>query len=250
MRRWAIPDEILANAPQRPYVFNPMMFAAPEPGSAALTLSNQRALEALHPNPGSVTDVGCGGGRAVFAIADHATEIIGTDRQADMLKLFEATAIERGITATTYVGSWPEVAEMVPIADVVICHNVLYNVIDVESFVAALDSHARRRVVIEITPKHPQDRRRELWRHFWGLERPYEPTAATAAEAVTQAGYEPVVEKWKMPEGDWPDDRRILEARYWCRQLCLPPEREGEVATLMAKHPFPRERVTIWWDTR
>jgi len=249
MQDWAIPAEIVAAAPRRPYVFVPEMFAAPAPGSFELSLSNRRAAEALSA-PGTVLDVGCGGGAAAFAVAEHATEVFGTDRQADMLELFEQAARSRGIAAQTFAGSWPEVAQMVPAADVVVCHNVLYNVIDIAAFVEALDAHARRRVVIEITPKHPQDRRREMWRHFWNLERPHEPTAATAVEAITELGYEPNSEESELSHHLMASRRHDLQTVYWCRQLCLPPEREAEVAEMMANAPFPSERVTIWWDTK
>ena len=247
MAEWAIPAEILDGAPHRPFVFTPEIFAAPEPGTFALSLSNRRAAEALGGG-GSVLDVGSGGGAAAFAVAPPATEVIGTDRQADMLSLFSASAERRGITASVHTGSWPDIAHAVPVADVVVCHNVLYNVTDLPPFVAALHAHARRRVVIEITPKHPQDHRRPLWRHFWNLERPREPIAATAVEVIVEAGLDPVVEESLMPEDRFTSKRRELEPAQWCRNLCLPPEREAEVAALIADTPFPRERVTIWWD--
>ena len=247
MADWAIPAEILDTAPRLPFVFAPEIFAAPEPGTFALSLSNRRAAEAL-AHGGSVLDVGCGGGAAGFAVAPPATELIGTDRQTDMLELFATTAQKRGIAASVVAGSWPEVAGETPVADVVVCHNVLYNAIEIVPFVAALHAHSRRRVVIEITPKHPQDRRRQLWRHFWNLERPHEPTAATAVEAIVEAGLDPVVEESLLPEDRFVNRRTDLEATQWRRNLCLPAEREAEVAALIADVPFPRERVTIWWD--
>lgn len=247
MAEWAIPREILDTAPNRPFVFAPEIFAAPDPGTLELSLSNRRAAEALGDG-GSVLDVGCGGGAAAFAAAPPATEVIGTDRQPDMLELFATTARKRGITAQVHAGSWPEVAGAVPVADVVVCHNVIYNVTDIAPFVAALHAHARRRVVVELTPQHPQNHRRTLWRHFWNLERPYEPTAATAAEVITEAGLSPVVEESLQPEDRLAAKRSEFEPAMWCRNLCLPPERETEVAALIAHVPFPRERVTIWWD--
>ncbi len=248
MADWAIPQEILGSAPRQPFVFSPEIFAAPDPGTFKLSLSNRRAGEALR-NGGSVLDVGCGGGAAAFAVAPPATEVIGVDRQDDMLELFAVTAAERGIAAQVHAGSWPETADVVPVADVVVCHNVLYNIADIVSFVAALNTKARRRVVIEITPKHPQDRRRMLWHHFWGLDRPHEPTAATAVEAVTEAGFNPVVEESLLGDDPRAEKRQAFEAVQWCRNLCLPPEREPEVAELVAQNPFTRERVTLWWDT-
>jgi len=247
MADWAIPAEILGSAPRQPFVFTPEIFAAPEPDTFERSLSNRRAAEALG-NGGSVLDVGCGGGAAAFAVVPPATEVIGTDRQTNMLELFAATAQQRGVASSVVAGSWPEVAGDTGVADVVVCHNVLYNVTDVPAFVTALDAHARQRVVIEITPKHPQDRRRMLWRHFWNLERPHEPTAATAVEAIAEAGLDPVVEESLLPEDPRAAKRREFEGAQWCRNLCLPPEREPEVTALVADVPFPRERVTIWWD--
>ena len=246
MAEWAVPAELTDAAPHLPLVFTPEIFAAPEPGTFELTLSNRRAAEAL-ADGGSVLDVGCGGGAAAFAVAPPATEVIGTDRQADMLELFGETARRREIAADVVAGSWPEVAGKVPVADVVVCHNVLYNTDKIGPFVTALDSHARRRVVVEITPTHPQARRRMLWRHFWGLERPHGPTATHAVEAIVEAGLHPVVEESLLPEDRLDNRRTDLEAAQWRHNLCLPREREAEVAALLADVPFPRKRVTIWW---
>ncbi len=167
---WAVPAEILDAAPRRPHVFSPEMFTAPPPGGP-LSRSSSIAAEALDDG-GAVLDVGCGGGAAAFAVAPPATSLFGTDRQPDMLALFERTAAERGLPARTVLGSWPEIAEQVPTADVVVCHHVLYNAADIVSFATALHDHAARRVVLEITERHPQVTRAPLWRHFWNLDRP------------------------------------------------------------------------------
>ena len=245
---WAIPNAILNSAPRQPFVFMPEMFAAPAPhGASEPSLSDRRAMEALGIG-GSVLDVGCGGGVAAFALAPPAALLIGVDRQADMLDLFAATARQRGVAFETHGGSWPEAAAGVPVADVVVCHNVVYNIAELAPFVAALNVHARRRVVIEMTPEHPQNRRRSLWRHFWNLERPREPTSASAAEVVEEAGFDPVVEESHLPAGRLAPQRADLEAAWWCQQLCLPAGRVREVADMMAVAPSPRERITIWWD--
>lgn len=242
---WEVPRSILDAAPRQPFVFSPGMFAAPPPG-APRSRSTQVAAEAL-AGGGSVLDVGCGGGAAAFALVPPATEMIGTDRQPDMLALFARTAAARGVPAGTVEGPWPEVADAVPAADVVVCHNVLYNAPDLPAFAAALHTHARRRVVIELTERHPQASRAPLWRHFWGLDRPSGPDAELAAQVLREAGY-PLVREASAATPR--DDRTAgtVEAAFWCRQLCLPPEREGEVAELVRDLPFPAERVVLWWD--
>jgi precorrin-6B methylase 2 len=242
---WAVPQEILDAAPKRPYVFSPEMFAAPA-SVPARSRSTEVAAAALPPG-GTVLDVGCGGGAAAFALVPPAGRVVGADRQEDMLRLFEATARERGVPAQTVHGAWPEVAQHVPDADVVVCHNVLYNVPDPVVFATALQEHARHRVVVELTELHPQVYRAPMWQHFWGLARPAGPDASLAAEVLREAGL-PVVREDSAPTAR--DDRRAapVEAAFWCRQLCLPPEREPEVAQLLVGLPFPTTRVTLWWD--
>ncbi|MGH1489143.1 MAG: class I SAM-dependent methyltransferase, partial [Acidimicrobiales bacterium] len=83
---WAIPAEILEQAPKVPFVFPPEMFAAPPADHDSQSLSTRLAREALAAG-GSVLDIGCGGGAAAFAVAPPATHVIGTDRQEDMTKL-------------------------------------------------------------------------------------------------------------------------------------------------------------------
>lgn len=222
------------------------MFAAPAPDRQHQSRSSQVAADALSGG-GSVLDVGCGGGAATFAVAPPATQVIGVDRQEDMLQLFAATAAERGVPAQTVPGSWPDVASEMPVADVVVCHNVLYNVPDLVRFVRALHEHARRRVVIEITERHPQVARAPLWQHFWNLSRPTGPSAELAVEALREIGFAPVVERSSATARD-ADRAAPVEAAFWSRQLCLPTERESEVAALLPGLVFPPERVTLWWD--
>lgn len=244
LAEWAVPDEILASAPREPFVFVPAMFEAPPPDGRESPLATRRALEEL-PDGGTVLDVGCGGGAASFALAPPAGRLIGVDRQRDMLELFETTAAARGIAAETHLGAWPEIAAEVPIADVAVCHHVVYNAPDLPAFATAMSRHARQRVVIEMTHRHPQDVRRPLWRHFWGIERPDGPTSNVAAEALRESGFDVVVESGAglvRPESD-------VAARFWCRMLCLPPEREPEVAEQLDGLSFPRERAVLWWDT-
>ncbi|MGZ6793061.1 MAG: class I SAM-dependent methyltransferase, partial [Mycobacteriales bacterium] len=194
----------------------------------------------------SVLDVGCGGGVAAFAVTPPATSLVGTDRQADMLELFARTAHERGVPVRTVAGSWPEVAPEVPGADVVVCHHVLYNVPDLVPFVAALTAHAARRVVVEISDRHPQVARAPLWQRFWDLDRPAGPAAELAVQVLQDAGVPVRVERFTAPPrgAGHPE----VEAAFWCRQLCLPADREPEVAEALAGLPPFVDRVTLWWD--
>jgi len=154
---WAIPPEILDGAPVPPWDFPPALFARTARRALAdgsISASRRRASYAL-PDGGSVLDVGAGGGAASLPLAPPAGHVTAVDESREMLAVFAAVAERRGVPHRVVHGRWPEVASDVEAADVVVCHNVAYNIADLVPFVAALTSHARRRVVLELTATHP-----------------------------------------------------------------------------------------------
>ena len=100
-------------------------------------------------------DVGCGGGAASVPLAPPAATLVGVDEAAAMLAEFSASAGAAGASVRTYQGSRPDVAADVPVADVVVCAHVVYNVGGLVRFVTALTSHARHGVVLELNAEHP-----------------------------------------------------------------------------------------------
>src|SRR4051794_34785500 len=141
---WAIDPAILAAAPESPYGFPPGLFGSGR--GSAVTLDAVRA-----GLPGTVLDVGCGGGAA--SVPAGAAELLAVDESAAMLDRYRAAAGRTPVRA--WCGRWPDLADQVPAADVVVAANVVYNVPDVAAFVTALTTHARRRVVVELTDAHP-----------------------------------------------------------------------------------------------
>jgi SAM-dependent methyltransferase len=239
---WAIPPEIEAAAPESPWGFPVALFHAE--AQSPQTPSRDRALEAL-PAAGTVLDVGCGGGAAGLALAPPASLVVGVDESSELLDDFRASADDRGIAHHEVHGRWPDVAEDAPVADVVVCHHVLYNVADIEPFVAALSTHARRRVVVELTAEHPLVISRDLWRHFHGIERPEGPSASLAIEALRDLGVQPSSYAWQRPPRDVPREVYVQLNR---RRLCLPASADAEIDRVMGRTDWPRDVVTIWWD--
>src|SRR5438270_12567795 len=112
---WAIPEEIMAQAPESPWEFSPAFFRPPvEPTPD--TPSRVRAQEAL-PEGGSVLDVGCGGGAAGLALVPPAGRVTGFDQSQELLDLFAAGAAERGVDHEAVQGDWPAGASRVGPAD-------------------------------------------------------------------------------------------------------------------------------------
>ena len=245
---WAIPDEILSLATEPPWIHPVAMFTVE--GEVADSPSHRRAREAL-PAGGTVLDIGSGGGRASFALVPPAGEVIAVDHQQGMLDVYAQAAMERGIAHREFLGDWPDVADQVPEADVVVCHHVAYNVRDIVPFLQALDDHARRRVVLEIPMSHPMSNMNELWKKFWDLDRPTRPTGDDLLAIARAMGVDAQMEVWE--DETWgkrvemPEVERVRFARI---RLCLTEERDAEVAAalLANKDARPRSVATLWWD--
>ena len=245
LQNWAIPDEILKNAPENPWIHPPVLFQLPE--KIEQTFSHQIAREALLPK-GSVLDIGCGGGIATFANSDVTNLAIGVDHQKEMIEMFENNAKNRGIQVKTVEGFWPEVAEKVEATDVVVCHHVVFNVQEIENFVIELDKPAKKRVVVEMPYQHPLSNMNYAWKYFWNLERPKNPTADDFLNILESLGYKPNMKRWhgEMRSGIDQD----LAAKFLRIRLCLPENREEEVKEFMNNNQESKERdlATIWWD--
>lgn len=242
---WSIPKEILDQAVEKPWIHPPALFEIPE--TIQDSLSHQRAREAM-PAGGSVLDIGCGGGIGAFAITPPAAHIIGVDEQQAMLDLFSNNATKYGATVETVLGQWPAVADQTPVADVVTVHHVAFNVGDIVPFLAALNSHARKRVVLEVPIIHPMSNMNEGWKHFWNIIRPTVPVAADLISVLDEMGIKATIEYF---EGEILLDKKVDQANAFIRRrLCLSEERQSEVDHFIASHPLPERRklAVIWWD--
>jgi SAM-dependent methyltransferase len=260
LRGWAIPEEILAAAPEPPYGFpaEPFRRRAAAARRADPSPTALRALEAL-PEGGTVLDVGCGAGATSLPLARRAGRIVGVDVSPEMLERFREQAAEAGARAETVQGTWPDVAPRVEAADVVVCGHVLYNVQDLPPFVGALARRARRRVVCEITERHPWAWMADLWLRFHGLPRPSGPTADDVEAALRELGVDVRREDHLLPPTPAGFERREDAVALVRRRLCLGPERDPEVEEALGERLGQREGlwsagpdrqvvVTLWWE--
>ena len=241
---WRIPDEILAQAPESPWIHPVEIF---DISSLDVIPDSPSHAAARAVSPASVLDIGCGGGRAAFAVVPPATHVIGVDHQQGMLDSFASVAARRGVTCETFLGDWPDVAGDVPSADVVTCHHVFYNVAELRPFVEALTAHAKRRVVVELPMRHPLTNTAPWWKHFWGLERPSTPTAFDAKACVESLGHDVVMTETRVEDRPMADED--MAVRFMRIRLCLPASLDEEVREFMRALP-PQERVnvTLHWD--
>ena len=245
---WAIPKEILDAAPESPWRFSTSTFArrAEEALTEAPVPSRQRALEAV-PEGGTVLDVGVGGGAASLPLAPPAGLLVGVDQSAEMLESFTSAAARRGVAVQAVAGLWPAMADEVPAADVVVCHHVFYNVADLVPFAAALTSHARRRVVVELTAEHPTSNLNPLWRSIHDLDRPTSPTGEDAVAVLSEMGLAVGVEAFERHWGHTGADRADAVAMVR-RRLCVGPERDAQIEAHLDAQAPGRPVLALWWD--
>jgi SAM-dependent methyltransferase len=239
---WTIPDDILFQAPEDPWTLEPEWMAAPRHPQD--TPSRRLAMEALPPG-GRILDIGCGGGAASLALVPPGGWIVGLDSSPRSLDAFRAACRSRGVPFETVQGEWPVAAAAVDPADIVVCHNVAYNVRDILAFVVELTGRARYRVVVELAAAHPSAALAPLWRYFWKLDRPHGPSAGDFLAVVTEAGIDPVVEQFPGRSHVRSPESAVALAR---RRLCLPAAREAEVAAGLKVLPkTPTDRWTFAW---
>jgi SAM-dependent methyltransferase len=259
LEAWAIPGHITAGVTDSPWVLPKQVFArrADRLSRAAAGASYEREREALEP-AGTVLDVGSGAGAACLPLAPLATMVTAVDTDQDMLGLLAERAAQAGLDLLTVRGSWPDVAGQVAPADVVTCHHVVYNVPMLLPFLTALTSHARRRVVVELTSVHPLTSLNPLWQHFHGLQRPTGPTATDLLAILAEAGATAGHTEWSRPaEADYAGFAELVDVTR--RRLCLPADRASEVEAVLLdlenSQDLPgdlgssgRDVVTIWWE--
>jgi hypothetical protein len=260
MREWVLPNDILVAAPESPWGFPAELFRSraefATPGE--LTFANRRARDAL-PAGGAVLDVGVGAGAASLPLSPRCSLITGVDSSNEQLAEFRRQAQRVGVAVRTIKGAWPAVARRTPFADVVVCNHVAYNVADLAPFALALSGHARRRVVMEVTSRHPTAWMADLWWRFHELRRPDRPDAKDIVSVLRSLGlrvHRHAEVTSRRAGGFTHRDDAIAWIR---RRLCLEPTRDEEVAEALGERLVfdgsfwsvrsPIEPVvTVWWD--
>jgi hypothetical protein len=252
---------VLARAADSPWVLPRQVFVSRADRQIADPTGASFAETAAALNvPGSVLDIGAAAGAASLPLAGRVplTGVTAVDTDDRLLDAFSLRAARLGVAVRLVRGWWPDVAGKADPADVVVCGHVLYNIADLGPFVTALTGHARRRVVVEMTARHPLTALNPLWEQFHGLTRPAGPTADDCLAALAEVGIQPQVTRWSRPlEPEHTDYTDLVDVTR--RRLCLPadaaPEVDAALRELGVNPAVPpdlgssgRDLVTLAWD--
>lgn len=234
LEEWAIPDELLERVDESPYGWSQALWkrrsrAAEERGESPTV----EIVRDLLPESGTILDIGIGRGRASLPLALLGHRLIGVDESTEMLEGLTEDAAAAGVEVETHHGRWPDVAELVPGADVAMAANVAYNVQDIEPFLQAALDHAGVALVLEVTERHPWAHLGPLYREVHGLDRPEGPTAADLAEVVFELfGRRPEMHRWERPGQLWFESWDELIDHYG-RRLVVPTSERGRLRPIL-----------------
>jgi SAM-dependent methyltransferase len=245
---WALPRELLEGARDTPWGHDPELFKSRNEQVRSRSSPADRAARAALSRFGSLLDVACGAGAATVPLARRGRRVTGVDTNPRMLELFVEAVAAPLRQVQTIQGRWPDVDA--PTADVVVCHDVAYDVPHLDGFVRALTTHARRRVVMVVPAVHPMSWLTPYFEQLHGLSRPSRPTGDDAVDVILATGVQPVIERFRDPTR-WGSsgDRDDLVASVR-RRLCLREDSDERIRLALDRVPPPaqREVLAIWWD--
>jgi hypothetical protein len=173
--------------------------------------ANTEAVIALVQPVDMVIDVGGGAGRVGLPVALHCAGVINVEPSSAMREQFEASARDAGITnARCIEGGWPAAATGLS-ADVVMLANVTYFVREIVLFVEALNSAARRRVIIGVWSVPPPNQHAQLFELLHGEPMARVPTHRELLPVLWDVGLLPDVRllpgKFRRGSGEFPSSR-------------------------------------------
>lgn len=243
LQDWAIPEELLAKAPESPWTFDPNGF---RPLRDVPLNQTQLALVELLARSAhrSVLDVGAGAGAAVLPIGSAIRSLLALDQNAEMLEVLalESEASPE-LLVETRVGDFFDLEPELGRFDVVTSQNVVYNISDLFGFLEGLLAHAEVGVVLEMTLHHPHYGLNLLWEEFHQLQRPTDPSATDVIEALTVLGVSPKMVIGPGLRRSMDPAQQIISTR---KRLCLAPTEDRAIqAAIQAGRMLVNPTVTL-----
>lgn len=258
LEAWALPDDLLATAEDDPYGWPQALWKRRSEGAGVVETPTTEVVARLLGERGTLVDIGAGRGRVSlrFGVAGHL--LVAVEPDPGMAAGLAEDAAAAGVAVQIIQERWPEAAEDVPPAAVVMSAHVVYDVADIGPFLSAMDRAAIAGVVVEMSDTHPWSDLAPLYRQIHGLERPDGPSVDDLAEVVREVlGIEPTVARWSRPGQLWFESWDEI-CDFYGRRLVVPRAERPGLRSLLAERVVDldgrlvvgeneRRLVTIWW---
>ncbi|MDH3194341.1 MAG: class I SAM-dependent methyltransferase, partial [Acidimicrobiia bacterium] len=177
LEAWALPQDLLDAVPWNPYEWPAELFSRRDTSVANQDLAERHTNAVIRRfEPVSLIDIGAGTGGSCLQYAEEGVAVTAVEPDGAMAAKLRSLIAERGVTVDVIEGSWPDAAGLVLPADVVTCSHVIHNVPNPGPFLWAMQSVARRAVVIQEFEVHPWAHLGPYYRQLHGLDRPVGPT--------------------------------------------------------------------------
>lgn len=236
LERWAIPDSFTKAKGLEPFALDPLLFYPDFSRAQTPTVREVReALERLDPSDRSLLDVGAGAGGISLLLNQTFSHLTALDASQEMLAHLKIAADTLQIPhqkLTTLTSKWPTSQPIS--AAVVVCANVLYNISSPVEFISALIDSSTAQVVIEVTAMHPHFSAREIWTKFHHYERPIDPNYEIIVEIVRALGFEPKIDRWERPRGDFRDPTELSRI---AARACVTKDHYEELSHFLSLNP-------------
>ena len=213
----------------------------------------------------TVLDVGAGAGRFAIPLAQVARQVTAVEPSAVLLGFLREDAAAVGIgpdRLRTVAATWEE-AEA-PLADVVLCANVLTPIAGIAPFLRKLAAHTVRRCYIVLRAMPMDAPLVDLWRRIHGVPYPRETSHADAYAALDALGIAANVTILPSPSTIWifaspADAARFARDRLWLGPAGQDQRADALLADWLAatlardgdrwRIPAPPPRTAVlWWE--
>lgn len=261
LEAWALPQDLLDAVPWNPYEWPAELFSRRDVGVADRELPERHTNAVIRRfDPVSLIDIGAGTGGSCLQLAAEGIAVTALEPDAGMAAKLRSLIVDSGVSVDVVEASWPDGEGLVRPADVVTCSHVIHNVHEPDPFLQAMQSVARKAVVIQEFEVHPWVHLGPYYLELHGLERPAGPTVDDLVAVIQETlGVTPTVERWSGGRPMWFADRDEL-VTFYGRRLLVPDDRRPELEAVLG--PVIVEQVdgrvqledrekalaTIWWQ--
>lgn len=204
-------------------------------------------------------DIGAGGGRFALPLAPVVGEVVAIEPSAAMRAALGDAIAARGVGNIRILElRWPPgPGAGVPVADVALAANVLYDQEDARAFIEAIEAHARRSCAVILRERAPSTPDETIWQDLYGEPAAPLPAADDFIGLLSGSGRPHEVRRFEAARSfklSLNEAHAMARQLYWVRPgserdehlRVLIAERYGDHRGMIEYRPAGRAAVITW----